>query len=225
MIHCFITDCTPLEDQQTYGRAYALLSDERKGKADFYRFPKDKMLSITAGLFIRLVERSYGKVTADENGKLHVKGVEFNLSHSGHYVAFAVSDSPVGIDIESVGRNMDIARRVMTEEEYEDYIDKVEEKDREDVFIRMWTAKESYMKALGLGFRLAPETFRVLYGYELRSSDGTVRIQELDAPENYHVSVCSEDGESSIRTLEVGDLINADSLKGIIGNGSTVTQM
>jgi hypothetical protein len=81
------------------------------------------------------------------------------------------------------------------------------------------------MKALGLGFRLAPETFRVLYGYELKSPDGTMEIQELDAPENYQVSVCSEDGESSIRTLEVGDLINADSLKGIIGNGSTVTQM
>ena len=215
MILCFITDCTPLEDQQTYGRAYALLSDERKEKADFYRFPKDKMLSIAAGLFIRLVERSYGKVAADENGKLHTTRAEFNLSHSGHFVVFAISDSPVGIDIESLGRNMDIARRVMTEEEYEDYIGTVDEKDREDVFIRMWTAKESYMKALGLGFRLAPETFRVLYGYELRSPDGTMRIQELDAPENYHVSVCSEDWESSIRTLEIGDLINADTIEDI----------
>ncbi len=225
MIHCFITDCTPLEDQQMYGRAHSLLSDERRGKADFYRFPKDKMLSITAGLFIRLVERSYGEVTVDENGKLHAKGVEFNLSHSGHYVAFAVSDSPVGIDIESVGRNMDIARRVMTEEEYEDYIDTVEEKDREDVFIRMWTAKESYMKALGLGFRLAPETFRVLYGYELRSPDGIMEIQELEAPEYYHISVCSEDIGCSITPLRITDLIDADSLKGIIDNGSTVTQM
>jgi len=213
MIHCFITDCSPLEDTQLFSRAYALLSEERREKADFYRFPKDKMLSVVAGLYIKLIEQSYGNVTADEKGKLHAAGVEFNLSHSGHYVAFAVSDRPVGVDIEAVGRNMDIARRVMTEEEYKDYIDTVEDKDREDVFIRMWTAKESYMKALGLGFRLAPETFRVLHGYELRSPDETMRIQELSAPERYHVSVCSEDVGCSVASLGVVELIDADSIK------------
>jgi hypothetical protein len=42
-----------------------------------------------------------------------------------------------------------------------------------------------------------------------------MEIQELDAPENYHVSVCSEDWESSIRILEIGDLINADTIEDI----------
>lgn len=218
MIHCFITDCSPLEDTQLFSRAYALLSDERKEKADFYRFPKDRMLSVAAGLYIRLIEQTFGKVTADENGKLHSSGVEFNLSHSGHYVAFAISYHPVGVDIEAVGRNTDIARRVMTEEEYEDYIDTVEEKDREDVFIRMWAAKESYMKALGLGFRLAPETFRVLNGYEIRSPDDAMKIQELYTPERYHVSVCSEDGGCVVSFQSIQNLINADSIEVILGN-------
>ena len=61
MIHCFIADCSPLEDISLYNRAYALLSEDRRRKADFYRFGKDKRLSAVAGLFLRLVEGSYGK--------------------------------------------------------------------------------------------------------------------------------------------------------------------
>ncbi|MBQ7622016.1 MAG: 4'-phosphopantetheinyl transferase superfamily protein [Candidatus Methanomethylophilaceae archaeon] len=215
MIRCFVTDCSPLEDTAVYDRAYALLSDTRKGKADFYRFPKDRMLSITAGLFLRLIEGSYGAVTEDGNGKLRCQGIEFNLSHSGHYVTFAVSDDPVGIDIESIGHNRDIAKRVMDPQEYADFMDTVGEKDREEVFARMWTAKESYMKALGLGFRLPPESFRVLYGYDIRSPDGSMTISEPKSLEGFRISVCGK-GDYSIRTVAVEELMDTSSLEDIL---------
>jgi 4'-phosphopantetheinyl transferase len=213
MIRCFITDCSPLEDPKLYARAYSLLSDERKEKADFYVFGKDRRLSAVAGLYIRLLERSYGKVYADEHGKLHSPGIEFNLSHSGHYVAFACSVDPVGIDIEEIGQNMDIARKVMTVQEYEDFIGSVDEKDREDVFARMWTAKESYMKALGLGFRLPPETFRVLYGYDIKNPAESISIYELEAPQGYHVSACSPDTSACMEPMGADRLMSADSIE------------
>jgi 4'-phosphopantetheinyl transferase len=209
MIRCFITDCSPLEDTVPYSRAYALLSDSRRDIADGYRFMKDRVLSVTAGLFMRAVEDSYGKITVDANGKPHAPGIGFNVSHSGHYVAFACSDRPVGIDIEGIGRNMDIAERVMTPAEYSDFNDYVNECDREHVFIRMWTAKESYMKALGLGFRLPPESFRVLYGYELRGPDKNMALHELEAPQGYCATVCSADDEVSCVRLDVEDLMDS----------------
>ncbi|MBQ3736949.1 MAG: 4'-phosphopantetheinyl transferase superfamily protein [Candidatus Methanomethylophilaceae archaeon] len=215
MIRCFVTDCSPLGDPAVYDRAYALISDARKGKADFYRFPTDRMLSVTAGLFLRLIERSYGAVTEDGNGKLRCPGIEFNLSHSGHYVAFALSEDPVGIDIEAVGRNRDIAKRVMDPQEYSDFMDTVGEKDRNEVFARMWTAKESYMKALGLGFRLPPESFRVLYGYDIRSPDGTMPICELAPPEGFRICVCG-DGDCTIRPVGVEELMDARSFGDIL---------
>ncbi len=217
MIRCFVTDCSPLEDPELYARAYSLLSDERKGKADFYHFGKDRRLSVVAGLYIRLLERSCGKVYADGNGKLHSSGIEFNLSHSGHYVAFACSDRPVGIDIEEVGSNMDLSKTVMTPREYDDFIGAVSEGDREDVFARMWTAKESYMKALGLGFRLPPETFRVLYGYDIACPTEGSRIFELEAPEGYHVSVCSSDDAILSQSLDADRLMSVGSIEALFG--------
>ena len=214
-MRCLVCDCSPLEDDVLYSRAYAMLSDERREKADFYKFRKEQAQSVTAGLFIGLVERTYGDITEDENGKLHSPGIEFNISHSGRYVAFVHSDDPVGVDIERIGRNMDIARRVMTASEFEDFKTTVKEEDRDDVFCRMWTAKESYMKYRGLGLRLPPESFRVLYGHDLRSPDPSVSISELEPPEGYRLSVCSADDRCIIRIVTVEGLLTAESLRSL----------
>ena len=190
-----------------------MLSEKRREKADFYKFRKEQAQSVTAGLFIGLVEKEFGKVTVDGNGKLHSPGIEFNISHSGRYVAFAYSESPVGVDIEKIGRNMDIAKRVMTSDEFNEFMDAVGESDREDVFCRMWTAKESYMKYRGLGFRLPPESFRVLYGYDLRSPDPSVSIKELEPPEGYRLCVCSAYRKCISKTVTIKELIGTKSLK------------
>ncbi len=211
-MRCLICNCSPLEDDALYSRAYAMLSDARKRKADFYRFRKDSMQSIATGLFIGLIERSFGRVTEDANGKLRSQGIEFNISHSGEYAAFAFTETPVGVDIEKVGRNMDVAQRVMTAEEFEEFERVVKEDDRDDVFCRMWTAKESYMKYRGLGFRLPPETFRVLYGYDIRSPDASVSLTELDPPEGYRLTVCSADDACAMRTVTVEELLETESL-------------
>ena len=170
-MRCLVCNCSELDDDALYDKAYASLSDVRKKKADKYKSRKDARQSVTAGLFIGLVERKFGDVAEDENGKPCAKGIEFNLSHSGNYVVFAYSESPVGVDIERIGRNNDIAKRVMTSEEYDQFVNDVREEDRGDAFCRMWTAKESYMKCRGLGFRIPPESFRVLYGYDIKEKE------------------------------------------------------
>ena len=170
---------------------------------------KDSRLSVAAGLYIGLVERTFGKVSEDEFGKLHATGIEFNLSHSGRYVAFACSDCPVGIDIERIGRNTNIARRVMVSEEYDDFL---KADDRDDAFCRLWTAKESYIKALGQGLRLQPNTFRALYGAEIKCPSTDMWIMELDSPQGYRLSVCSADTECSCRSVTISDLLKASSL-------------
>ena len=211
MISCLVADCSPLEDQQAYGRAYSLLSGARRLKADSFAFQKDRALSAAAGLFIRLVEASFGEVSIDGNGKPHAPGIEFNLSHSGRYVAFAASDLPVGVDIEGIGHNMDIASSVMTPEEYSDF----SEISDEGLFASIWTSKESYMKATGLGFRLAPDSFRVLYGRELRCPDPGMTMSQLPAPEGYRLSVCSADKGCDVRRIGIDELMDARTLDDI----------
>ena len=70
------------------------------------------------------------------------------------------------------------------------------------------------MKALGLGFRLPPESFRVLYGYDIRSPDGSMAISEPESPEGFRISVCGK-GDYSIRTVGAEELMDASSFEDI----------
>ncbi len=85
-------------------------------------------------------------------GKPQVAGLEFNLSHSGDLVAYAVSDQPVGIDIERI-RKIDltaIIQRFFAASEFAAW-QKLPPAEQEAAFFRLWTIKEAYLKAIGTG--------------------------------------------------------------------------
>ena len=73
----------------------------------------------------------------------------FNISHSGEYVALAVSDKPVGVDIQKNKEyNYDVAKRVCNEKELKDLEDCI---DKASEFIKLWTQKEAVLKMNGCG--------------------------------------------------------------------------
>lgn len=76
-------------------------------------------------------------------------GIYFNISHAGYMVVCAVAQTELGVDIEAVRpiKNR-MPERVLTELE-RDWLARRE--DKEDSFIRLWTLKESYVKATGEG--------------------------------------------------------------------------
>lgn len=75
--------------------------------------------------------------------------IHFNISHSGEYVAVALSEKPVGVDIEKIKEyNYDVLKRVCNEKELiqiEESLDKASE------FIKLWTQKEAVLKMKGCG--------------------------------------------------------------------------
>ena len=75
--------------------------------------------------------------------------VHFNISHSGEYVACAVSDKPVGVDIQKIGEyNCDVAKRVCNEKE----LKQIENSsDKASEFTKLWTQKEAVLKMYGTG--------------------------------------------------------------------------
>ena len=103
------------------------------------------------------------EITYGSNGKPYLKNepdVYFNISHSGQYVACAVCDNPVGIDIQMiVPYRPDTARRVCSAAE----LKMLENSRVPDVdFIKLWTQKEAYLKMLGYGItRGWPDTTKL----------------------------------------------------------------
>lgn len=71
-----------------------------------------------------------------------------SISHSQNALAVAVSRAPVGVDIERVyaPRAEEMARRFLTERELA-LFEAAEQSKREEVWIKLWTAKEAAFKA------------------------------------------------------------------------------
>jgi 4'-phosphopantetheinyl transferase len=96
------------------------------------------------------------EIQAGDYGKpaLTSGGLHFNLSHSGSAAVVALAHGvEVGVDLESPGRprpHAELARRYFCEREAQ-AVEDAADASRETVFLRLWTAKESVLKALGRG--------------------------------------------------------------------------
>lgn len=117
---------------------------------NLYKDEKAKNSSIfawdTLGKYIDLT-----KVKFNENGKPYSldKNVYFSLSHSLNKIAIAVSNKPIGIDIETllpltICRSL--AQRLLNEKQLNNYF---KAKDREIWFTKYWTQHEAYIKLNG----------------------------------------------------------------------------
>ena len=85
------------------------------------------------------------------NSQFSILSSQFSISHCHEAVACMVSDMPCGIDVESVGRYRDSVARYSMDEEQMQHI--LSSDDPALAFIRLWTQKEAYLKALGTGIQ------------------------------------------------------------------------
>ena len=139
-----------------------LLDEEERRRLDAYAAPQARRLFLAGKAGVRLVASRYSRLPpgslrlqCDEQGKpsfVEPHGLHFNLSHSGGVAMAAFSAAPVGLDIECRGRARDfaaIARRFFLPEEADAVLHPGG--DQEDVFLRIWTAKEAIVKLSGKG--------------------------------------------------------------------------
>lgn len=91
-------------------------------------------------------------VSYTEQGKPYLQNhsrVHYSISHSDQWVACAVFDSPVGLDIQTIGTfNDGVAKRVCNEAEL---LQLAQSKDAASLFTKLWTQKEAVVKKSGAG--------------------------------------------------------------------------
>ena len=141
------------------------------------------------------------KILRDAMGKPYFEGypLHFNVSHSGEYLAIAISKNPVGIDIQGEKNIKDgMFKKVVQQEE----ISLIGENRQKD-FLKLWTLKESFVKAEGKGLRIAlkdyyfqKENGQYFVTYCGQRMPWTFNIEETLIP-NYVISACAMDEEFS----------------------------
>ena len=79
--------------------------------------------------------------------------IHFSISHNKDMAVCIISDKKVGIDIETVGRvcSENVWRRMLSDCEYQCLTDIMNETERNREFLKYWTLKECYGKAIGTG--------------------------------------------------------------------------
>lgn len=92
------------------------------------------------------------RISYGEFGKPYLSDyphAHFNISHSGQYIACAVCNRPVGIDVQVIRPYCPgVARRICVPEELQQIETSA---DLAAEFTKLWTKKEAYLKMLGYG--------------------------------------------------------------------------
>lgn len=145
--------------------------------------------------------------------------LHFNISHTTSLIACGIAiNAHIGIDVEEKKRNttkniLSLARRYFTPSEVDSLAEISDSDAQRKEFLKLWTLKEAYVKALGMGFSGAPfSTFSIMLetskgirisktsnasrpGCDHLSENWLFTLAELNS--SHYMSVCIEDRSRS----------------------------
>lgn len=153
--------------------AYQILHAEEKARGDRFYFSRHKRRFTTARAALRIILARYLNVsperlefTYNKQGKPAVANsqkLQFNLSHSGDLALLAIGKGyPMGVDIEHYSSRPyeGIAKSLFSAQEFEEF-KKVPALFKTAVFFHVWSQKEAFIKACGLGLSYPTKEFTV----------------------------------------------------------------
>ena len=209
MSNIFAVNISSLNDRDCR-RMYDLLDRVRQRRADRYLRREDRMRCVVAGALLRFVAiqtlgmgefgleySPLGKPMLNNHPDFH-----FNLSHSGQWVVIAYDSHPVGIDVEQMlwdSGKENIVRKFFTPDEQAYVFDELWP-GRAERFYEIWTAKEGYLKYLGVGLQKRLDSFSVLRIH-------TPERYYLQLDGGYAMTLWAESKEHTLEELTIDRLL------------------
>ncbi|KAL5545819.1 hypothetical protein UlMin_005506 [Ulmus minor] len=140
---------------------------------------------------LKFKKNNYGKpeVAWQIADDWHPPPLHFNISHTSSCIACGVTvDRPIGIDVEEKKRKLKnhvltFARRYFSSHEL-DHLSNISDPEIQcQEFMKLWTLKEAYVKALGRGFSAAPfKTFTIQLLKTIKGASEII-VESSDDPE------------------------------------------
>ena len=180
-------------------------SDARRQRAARFHRPDDALRCLAAEALLAQALQAHGldlrqlTLRTGPHGKPRLAGqprLHFNLSHAGPWLLCALHDRPVGIDVEEERLQAPLpAELIMTPEELRHHGTLAPGAARAH-FFRLWTLKESLLKALGTGLSVDPRTIGLAFSPAgVTPLQGRLRLAawplaELPMPEGVRAALC-----------------------------------
>lgn len=207
---------------------YNKLPTERTKKLRRFHHLADTLRGVTGDILTRVVisellrKPTYNlSFSRDFYGKPRLVGLDghigFNISHAGDWVVLVVSSSEqVGVDIEQIQRvDHGIAQRFFSHEEFVSITSRSEEDNKSLHFYEIWTAKESYVKAVGKGLSIPLDSFSTVKDKEMARvktiDDKAWFFQRFMIDQNYVITTCVDVDELcvEIEILDIKSIVGA----------------
>ncbi len=191
----------------------ALLSEDERAQVQRFKFERLRREALTTRALMRIAI-SYGRklppqawqFSLNAHGKPAIEpqsGLHFNLSNSaGLVVCFVAEGAEVGVDVEPFERANEILKLApdvfSTAEQAQ--LEALRDAEKLDRALSLWTLKESYIKARGMGLSLPLDKFSLLFDaegirLEIDSSLG-------DAPERWRFCLLDHAGHRIAAMVE-----------------------
>ncbi len=246
-LRLYAMNTVALENREFYEKARLNVSAGRREKADRYRNEPDSRRCIAAGLLYiyalcqagysiedarrsRIRTGEHGKPYLETSGLPEESQVYFNLSHSGEYAICSIAFAENGCDVERIRKNAAgnreatginrIARHFFPAEEQRWIEAGGDEEEQAKRFTRLWTLRESYVKATGKGlsekqenFLVRPEKRQVLILNQIGGMQEIAQshyyVKEYEISPGYCCAACSRGDlfEEKIRMIDIEDFI------------------
>jgi 4'-phosphopantetheinyl transferase len=174
-IHLWVVEDQLISDQSLLDKYQTLLNEEEQKRFERKIFPKHKKQFLVSRALLRSVLGGYLQQAPEDlvfarnaYGKPRIASFEkslpisFNLSHTNGLSVLAVTlEHELGVDVEYLTRKVDIlklAERYFSEQEFLDLAAR-DVKDFNQHFFNLWTLKEAYIKACGMGLAIPLKDF------------------------------------------------------------------
>jgi len=139
------------------------------------------------------------EIKTNAYGKPYIKGnnIYFNISHCDGACICVLDKYDVGVDIENIrprAKN-NIMRRCFTENEIKTF-DETDNKD--ELFFKYWTLKESYIKAVGMGLSYPMKDIEFNLKENITASDNSFKFFQKKY-DNFIISLATKRNIEDIR--------------------------
>ena len=193
-----------------------VLDEAERDRAGRFRFELDRARFVARRAFLRRVLAGYLGLRA---GDIHYRltehrrpeldprcGVTFSTSHADGLAVVAVARRPrLGLDVERIRIVPNVAQLadgVLSAAERAS-VQPLEEPRRSEAFLRLWTRKEAYAKALGTGLSMSLDALD-LGGPRPRmpGTADTFVFQALDVPSGFVGSIAASGSQLVVRRVD-----------------------
>lgn len=156
MIKAAAYNCEALQNPFIFDEVYSLISPQRREHVDEAKTLKGKCERLGAAhlleklLWENHIQRPYVYSTTSQGKPIFIqpKNVDFSISHSNFFAVAAISDKPVGIDVERIRPyDKDLVKRFFTKSDL-DYLESIKRKEVDKKFTEIWTFKEATCKMM-----------------------------------------------------------------------------